>query len=147
MYAVTIEMQKKTKNFLWGIFLVTKKSLALVPGTSNQAAQSFDAGDVVDNTAKVCLLPSPLCFLSQKPFNYQMLAVDSFWLESIIYIFKVLVLDSDVVCFACFFFFFICSGEISVNTRGREFDRCVLYLKKIGNSFVCYCLNVCSCLL
>ncbi|KAF3597585.1 hypothetical protein DY000_02026299 [Brassica cretica] len=93
---IIIEMQKKTKNFLWGIFLVTKKSLALVPGTSNQAAQSFDAGDVVDNTAKVCLLPSPLCFLSQKPFNYQMLAVDSFWLESIIYIFKVLVLDSDV---------------------------------------------------
>lgn len=58
MYAVIIEMQKKTKNFLWGIFLVTKKSLALVPGTSNQAAQRFDAGDVVDNTAKVCLLPS-----------------------------------------------------------------------------------------
>lgn len=51
MYAVIIEMQKKTKNFLWGIFLVTKKSLALVPGTSNQAAQRFDAGDVVDNTA------------------------------------------------------------------------------------------------
>lgn len=49
---IIIEMQKKTKNFLWGIFLVTKKSLALVPGTSNQAAQRFDAGDVVDNTAK-----------------------------------------------------------------------------------------------
>ncbi|KAL0658887.1 hypothetical protein Bca4012_079472 [Brassica carinata] len=52
---IIIEMQKKTKNFLWGIFLVTKKSLALVPGTSNQAAQRFDAGDVVDNTAKIVI--------------------------------------------------------------------------------------------
>ncbi|CAH8389611.1 unnamed protein product [Eruca vesicaria subsp. sativa] len=55
---IIIEMQKKTKNFLWGIFLVTKKSLALVPGTSNQAAQRSDDGDVVDNAAK-------------RPFNYQ----------------------------------------------------------------------------
>ncbi|ESQ31825.1 hypothetical protein EUTSA_v10004389mg [Eutrema salsugineum] len=46
---IHIEMQKKTKNFLWGIFLLTKKSLALVPGTSNQAAQHFDDGDVVDD--------------------------------------------------------------------------------------------------
>ncbi|KAL0738429.1 hypothetical protein Bca4012_014639 [Brassica carinata] len=49
---IIIQMQKKTKNFLWGVFLVTKKSLALVPGTSSQSAQRFDAGDVVDNTAK-----------------------------------------------------------------------------------------------
>ncbi|XP_056863011.1 uncharacterized protein LOC108858315 [Raphanus sativus] len=49
---IIIQMQKKTKNFLWGIFLVTKKSLALLPGTSSQAAQRFDDGDVVDNAAK-----------------------------------------------------------------------------------------------
>lgn len=78
VFAVIIQMQKKTKNFLWGVFLVTKKSLALVPGTSSQAAQRFDAGDVVDNSAKVCLLPSPLCFLIPRPFNYQKLVVDSF---------------------------------------------------------------------
>lgn len=45
---------------------MTKKSLALLPGTSSQAAQRFDDGDVVDNAAKVCLLPSPLCFSKSK---------------------------------------------------------------------------------
>ncbi|KAF8089562.1 hypothetical protein N665_0502s0027 [Sinapis alba] len=49
---IIVEMQKKTKNFLWGVFLVTKRSLALVPGSSNQAAQHVDDGDVVDNAAK-----------------------------------------------------------------------------------------------
>ncbi|CAH2044070.1 unnamed protein product [Thlaspi arvense] len=49
---IIIEMQKKTTNFLWGIFLLTKKSLALVPGSSNQTGQYFDDGDVVDNNTK-----------------------------------------------------------------------------------------------
>ncbi|XP_010456974.1 PREDICTED: uncharacterized protein LOC104738505 [Camelina sativa] len=47
-----IKMQKKTNNFLWGIFLLTKKSLALLPGTSSQTAQRFDDGDVVDNDSE-----------------------------------------------------------------------------------------------
>ncbi|XP_023642225.1 uncharacterized protein LOC17874987 isoform X1 [Capsella rubella] len=46
---IMIKMQKKTSNFLWGIFLLTKNSLALLPGTSSQTAQHFDDGDVVDN--------------------------------------------------------------------------------------------------
>ncbi|AED97423.1 unnamed protein product [Arabidopsis thaliana] len=46
---IIIKMQKKTNNFLWGIFLLTKKSLALLPGTSNQTPQHFDDGYVVDN--------------------------------------------------------------------------------------------------
>lgn len=37
---------------------MTKKSLALVPGTSNQTAKHFDDGDVVDNDTKVRLFPS-----------------------------------------------------------------------------------------
>lgn len=53
VFAVIIKMQKKTNNFLWGIFLLTKKSLALLPGTSNQNPQHFDDGDVVDNDTEV----------------------------------------------------------------------------------------------
>lgn len=120
-------MQKKTKNFLWGVFLVTKKSLALVPGTSNQAAQRFDAGDVVDNTAKVCILPSPLCFQSQKPFNYCRFILAR---KHHIHL-QVLVLDSDVVCFAFFVFSFALVKSASVQEGESLID--ASYLKKIGN--------------
>ncbi|CAA7030889.1 unnamed protein product [Microthlaspi erraticum] len=47
-----IKIQKETNNFLWGIFLLTKKSLALVPGISSQAAKHSDDGVVVDNDTK-----------------------------------------------------------------------------------------------
>lgn len=53
VFAVIIKMQKKTNNFLWGTFLLTKKSLALLPGTSSRTAQPLDDGDVVDNDSEV----------------------------------------------------------------------------------------------
>ncbi|KAL1215102.1 PHD finger-containing protein 6 [Cardamine amara subsp. amara] len=49
---IFIQMQKKTNNFLWGSFLLKKKSVAHLPGSSSQGAQHFDDGDVVDNEIK-----------------------------------------------------------------------------------------------
>lgn len=48
MFAVLINSQKKTENFLWGFFLQTKNSLALVPRTSYQTDKDHDDEDVVD---------------------------------------------------------------------------------------------------
>ncbi|CAN8264841.1 unnamed protein product [Cochlearia groenlandica] len=49
---IIIKMQKRTNNFLWGIFLETKKSLAYLPGSSSQAAKHLDDGDVVNNETR-----------------------------------------------------------------------------------------------
>ncbi|XP_023642473.1 uncharacterized protein LOC17876895 [Capsella rubella] len=54
-----INTQKKTDNFLWGFFLQTKNSLALVPGTASQIDKDSDDGDVVDMDIDTeCLTPS-----------------------------------------------------------------------------------------
>lgn len=77
-------------------------------------------------------IPLKYAYYLQKPFNYQMLlVVDSFWLESIIYIFKVLVLDSDVVCFACFFFPFALVKSASIQEGESLIDACYISRKLV----------------
>lgn len=48
MFAVVVNTQKKTENFLWGIYPETINLLALGPGTAYQIDKDLDDGDVVD---------------------------------------------------------------------------------------------------